>query len=119
MSNVNNPQHYNVCGIECIDIIEAALGPEGFRAFCLGNVIKYRWRAPDKNGGEDLAKADVYATWASAGTAKGREHHTGSYTAGSQRDTPAIDVPEDDPELHLPPTMRDDATDGLRAGGQT
>ena len=70
--NVNHPQHYNVCGIECIDIIESALGPAGFKAFCIGNVIKYRWRSADKNGGEDVRKARVYAEWAKAGTAKNR-----------------------------------------------
>ena len=69
---VNNPKHYNVAGIEAIDIIESALGPAGFKAFCVGNVIKYRWRAADKGGDEDVRKARVYAEWANAGTAKGR-----------------------------------------------
>ena len=30
---VNNPTHYTHGAIECIDAIEAALGPEGFIAF--------------------------------------------------------------------------------------
>ena len=36
---VNSPPHYNQGGIECIDAIEAALGKEGFRAYCRGNAI--------------------------------------------------------------------------------
>jgi hypothetical protein len=47
-----NPPHYN--GTECMQAIEAAgLG----REFCLGNVIKYVWRAKSK---EDLEKARWY-----------------------------------------------------------
>ena len=33
---------------------------------------KYSWRHRQKNGAEDLAKADVYRAWMLAGTAKGR-----------------------------------------------
>ena len=58
---VNNPPHYTQGSIECIDAIEAALGTEGFLAFCRGNIIKYNWRADHKNGGEDLEKARWYA----------------------------------------------------------
>ncbi len=59
---VNHPAHYTSGEIECIDAILSALGPDGFQAFCRGNVIKYAWRA-DKKGklGEDLAKAAWYA----------------------------------------------------------
>lgn len=67
--NVAKPKHYTSSEIECIDAIEAALGPDGFRAYCIGNVIKYNWRHRLKNGGEDLRKAQVYQTWAAAGTA--------------------------------------------------
>lgn len=67
--NVTQPKHYTSAGIECIDAIEAALGPEGFRAYCIGNVLKYNWRYRLKNGAEDLRKAEVYQAWASAGTA--------------------------------------------------
>lgn len=70
--NVQHPAHYSGEGIECIDVIEATLGPYGFRMFCLGNVLKYSWRHQQKNGAEDLAKADVYRAWMLAGTAKGR-----------------------------------------------
>jgi len=67
--NVTQPKHYTSAGIECIDAIEAALGPDGFRAYCIGNVIKYNWRHRLKNGNEDLRKAEVYQAWAAAGTA--------------------------------------------------
>lgn len=69
---VTKPLHYNAGQIECIDAIESALGPDGFVAYCRGNVLKYTWRAPYKNGEEDLKKAAVYAGWAKAGTAQGR-----------------------------------------------
>ena len=65
--NVNHPAHYTAGEIECIDAIHAALGPDGFRAYCLGNVIKYNWRHRLKNGAEDLRKARVYQEWAIAG----------------------------------------------------
>lgn len=59
---VNHPPHYKQGSIECIDAIEAALGPEGFRAYCRGTVIKYAWRAEHKgNPAQDLQKAKWYA----------------------------------------------------------
>lgn len=57
---VANPPHYNQGHIECIDALEAALGPDGFKAFCRGNAIKYLWRADLKNGAEDYRKAAWY-----------------------------------------------------------
>lgn len=58
---VNHPPHYTQGGIECIQAIEAALGPEGYKAFLRGQVIKYTWRGPHK-GTEalDYGKADFY-----------------------------------------------------------
>lgn len=38
---VNHPSHYTNGDIECIDAIRAALGKEGFIAYCRGNAIKY------------------------------------------------------------------------------
>lgn len=56
-----NPAHYkSQCSIECIDAILAVLGIEGTINFCLGNCVKYCWRFKNKNGEEDLAKADWY-----------------------------------------------------------
>ena len=54
MSNVDHPTHYNR-GMECIDEMIAVFG-----AFCICNVWKYRYRAADKNGEEDLDKSDWY-----------------------------------------------------------
>jgi hypothetical protein len=67
---ISHPSHYCHGGIECIDAIRAALGPEGFKAYCRGNVLKYTWRAghkgdPEASGKEDMQKAATYAKWAS------------------------------------------------------
>jgi hypothetical protein len=60
---VNHPSHYTNGSIECIDAIEAALGPQGFIAYCRGNAIKYTWRATHKqNPAEDLRKAAWYTS---------------------------------------------------------
>lgn len=51
--NINHPQHYtsHPSGVECIDIIEHF-------PFCIGNAIKYLWRAGLKGDAiEDLKKA--------------------------------------------------------------
>ena len=53
---VNHPKHYtgHPSGVECIEIAE----PFGY---CLGNVIKYIWRAGQKGDAlEDLRKARFY-----------------------------------------------------------
>ena len=56
--NVNHPPHYtqHPSGVECIQITEHF-------DFCLGNAIKYIWRAGEKNKDseiEDLEKARWY-----------------------------------------------------------
>lgn len=53
--NINHPKHYtsHPSGVECIQITE-------HMNFCLGNAIKYIWRANDKGGVEDLKKAIWY-----------------------------------------------------------
>lgn len=53
MDNVNQPSHYtsHPSGVECIDITR-------HMNFCLGNAIKYIWRAGLKGDSiEDLKKA--------------------------------------------------------------
>jgi hypothetical protein len=53
---VNSPKHYcsHPSGVECIQITE-------HMSFCLGNAIKYIWRADEKNDAvEDLRKAKWY-----------------------------------------------------------
>ena len=57
---VNHPPHYNKSGIECIQGIEAALGPEEFKAYLKGNVIKYIWRSKYTGGKTDHKKAQWY-----------------------------------------------------------
>ena len=67
---IHHPAHYQGA-IECIDAIEAALGPEGFLAYCRGNVLKYAWRAGKKGpGAQDLAKAAWYAERGSRAAAR-------------------------------------------------
>ena len=62
---VNSPDHYTNGEIECIDAIRAALGPDGFRAFCQGQVIKYSWRAQHKGDWpQDFQKATWYSRMA-------------------------------------------------------
>ena len=54
--NVNHPKHYNShpSGVECIEITE-------HMNFCLGNAVKYIWRASLKGKEvEDLRKARWY-----------------------------------------------------------
>ena len=54
--NVNHPKHYtnHASGIECIQVTENM-------NFCLGNAVKYLWRAGLKgNAVEDLKKAAWY-----------------------------------------------------------
>jgi len=59
---VNKPPHYQTDnGIECIDAIRAALGLDGFIAYCRGNAIKYGWRAGKKDEtAQDFRKAAWY-----------------------------------------------------------
>lgn len=58
---VSAPPHYRQGKVECIDAIESALGPDGFRAYCRGQVMKYVWRGPHKGSyKQDLEKAAFY-----------------------------------------------------------
>ena len=58
---VNHPPHYNESSIECIDAIKAATG-DGYKYYIQGNLIKYMWRYENKNGIEELEKAQWYLT---------------------------------------------------------
>jgi hypothetical protein len=60
---VSHPAHYTSGGIECIQAMRAALGPEEYRGYLRGNVLKYIWRCRLKGGAEDLRKARVYLDW--------------------------------------------------------
>lgn len=58
---VNHPKHYiREGGMECIDEMILVFGKEATMLFCLMNVWKYRYRAADKNGAEDIEKSDWY-----------------------------------------------------------
>jgi hypothetical protein len=58
--NAINPAHYQKGGVECIDAIEASMTAEAFKGFLKGNCIKYLYRYENKNGIEDLKKAEWY-----------------------------------------------------------
>lgn len=61
MDNVNHPSHYQgTNGIETIECIESAMSKEAFKGYIKGNVIKYVMRYENKNGAEDLFKAQWY-----------------------------------------------------------
>ena len=58
---ISKPKHYNREGaMESIDEMELIFGKEAVKHFCICNAWKYRYRAADKNGAEDLAKSDWY-----------------------------------------------------------
>lgn len=58
---INKPNHYNREGaMECIDEMQLIFGTEAVKHFCLCNAWKYRYRATEKNGDEDIAKSDFY-----------------------------------------------------------
>lgn len=57
---VNHPLHYSG-EIECIDAIESAVAEiPANEAICVSNIIKYIWRYRNKNGMQDLKKAEWY-----------------------------------------------------------
>ena len=56
---VNSPSHYQLNGMEAIDIIKAVLTPEEYRGYLKGNTLKYIIREPYKgNPAQDVAKAE-------------------------------------------------------------
>ena len=58
---VNHPKHYSREGaMECIDEMLLVFGEENTMIFCIMNAWKYRYRAADKGGEEDMRKSDWY-----------------------------------------------------------
>jgi len=58
---VNNPNHYNTGGVECIEGIESSMSPNAFLGYLKGNCMKYMWRYEYKGKPlEDLEKAQWY-----------------------------------------------------------
>lgn len=55
-----NPQHYKQASIECIDMMRELYGEEEVKSFCRLNAFKYLYRHKQKNGVEDLKKAQWY-----------------------------------------------------------
>lgn len=70
--NIKSPNHYKLDGLNCetIDVVKARLGKEGFKAFCIGNILKYVLRAEKKNGLEDYKKSRQYLDWLIEGEEK-------------------------------------------------
>ena len=59
--NVNHPKHYEgSTSIECIEAMIVAFGKQAVYDFCKCNAFKYVWRYQNKNGKEDLDKAEWY-----------------------------------------------------------
>jgi hypothetical protein len=58
--SVNYPAHYNKGNIRCIDYVKDLLTEEGYIGYLQGNIAKYLHRWRDKNGLEDLKKAQWY-----------------------------------------------------------
>ena len=63
--NVNHPNHYqNIAGVEAIDILNDVVKDlPGKQAAMLWNTLKYLLRFQNKNGLEDLKKAQNYLQW--------------------------------------------------------
>ena len=59
---VNKPQHYQFFpDLEAIEVIARSMTQEQFYGYCLGNRLKYRLRAGNKDKLEqDIAKSDKY-----------------------------------------------------------
>lgn len=58
---VNHPKHYaDTCSLECIDAMLITFGTNAVIDFCMCNAFKYLWRYKNKNGQEDLKKAQWY-----------------------------------------------------------
>lgn len=64
LDDVENPSHYKLDGldIESIDVVKSVLGQEGFRDFCLGNILKYGIRCKKKGQfDKDIRKIKRYS----------------------------------------------------------
>lgn len=59
--NVNHPNHYEGhTSIDCIDAMILTFGVKRTAEYCVQNAYKYIWRHENKNGIEDLKKAEWY-----------------------------------------------------------
>lgn len=55
-----NPNHYKKYELETIDTIEGSSTPEEFKGYLKGNIFKYVSRYEDKDGLQDIEKAEWY-----------------------------------------------------------
>lgn len=55
-----NPKHYKNGKMDAITIMQNTLTDEEFKGFLKGLIIKYIYRADNKNGVEDYKKAQWY-----------------------------------------------------------
>ena len=59
-----NPDHYkNSTSLECIQVMEISFGIDCVVNFCKVVAFKYLWRYKNKNGMEDLEKANWYLNY--------------------------------------------------------
>lgn len=55
-----NPLHYQKYPLQMIENMQNSMTPDEFKGYLKGNIMKYISRYQDKNGVEDLKKADWY-----------------------------------------------------------
>lgn len=68
MDNVNHPKYYeSECSLECIEVMRLTYGRKMVWDFCICNAFKYLWRYKNKNGKEDLRKAEWYIRYVEDG----------------------------------------------------
>lgn len=69
VDNVNHPNHYeNSTSIECIDAMVLIFGRDNTYEWAKQTAFKYLWRYKNKNGAEDLEKAQWYIDWCNENT---------------------------------------------------
>lgn len=61
--DVSSLAHYAASGIQPIAYMLANYSIAEFEGYLKGNVVKYISRYPNKNGVEDLKKAQIYLQW--------------------------------------------------------
>lgn len=57
----NEPPHYHKYEIDTIEFLQKGFPPEVFKGFAIGSIVKYLHRHTEKNGLEDLLKAEDFA----------------------------------------------------------
>lgn len=61
--DVNKPEHYNINGMETIDLVKQSMSQDEFKGYLKGNILKYVSRYRHKHPAEpkkDLLKAQWY-----------------------------------------------------------